>query len=190
LWFAIGTHRCRSPHLRSRTGSPIATFNELIELGHPHSSVEIAREGFRKTGEMICAFLPLLLSHRPNGSAITVDDEFPPTRLCGPIPGWTLDMFTREGRNAIRQFLGRDCPSSNWVRQNIPPNQRIDFLCHIVFCIEGGLMRNRHQWEQARGLRHMAEFECQGPHCPDASEITSLTRVNIDLLNEVRSDVY
>ena len=59
LWFALGTGRRRSS-LANRRGEPRLVFDYLCEAGWPHSIVEIAREGFRRTGEMLCPFVALL----------------------------------------------------------------------------------------------------------------------------------
>jgi hypothetical protein len=50
LWYAIGAHRRPSPNLRTRKGEPQAVFDALCETDLRHTLMEIAREGFRKTG--------------------------------------------------------------------------------------------------------------------------------------------
>jgi hypothetical protein len=59
LWYALGTDRRRST-LVSRRGEPRLVFDYLCEIGWPHSIVEVAREGFRRTGEMLCPLVALL----------------------------------------------------------------------------------------------------------------------------------
>ena len=59
-WFAIGTDRRLSPRLPSRQGDPKAIFNALCETDIPIAAVEVTREGFRKTGEVLCPFVALL----------------------------------------------------------------------------------------------------------------------------------
>ena len=61
LWFALGTDRRRST-LMSRRGEPQVVFDYLCEVGWPHSIVEVAREGFRRTSEMLCPLVALLNS--------------------------------------------------------------------------------------------------------------------------------
>jgi hypothetical protein len=48
LWYALGTDGDRST-LVSRRGDPRAVFEQLYEAGWPHTIVEVAREGFRRT---------------------------------------------------------------------------------------------------------------------------------------------
>jgi hypothetical protein len=73
LWYALGTDRRRSA-LRSRRGEPRLVFDQLCEAGWPHSIVEVAREGFRRTGEMLCPLVALLSCEhrrRPGSRATT-----------------------------------------------------------------------------------------------------------------------
>ena len=57
LWYALGTDRRTSKHLVSRRGQPQTVFDHLCEAGLPHTVVEIAWEGHRKIGEVLCAFV-------------------------------------------------------------------------------------------------------------------------------------
>lgn len=189
LWFAIGTQRCPSEHLRSRQGSPGAVFDAICETNLPHTVVEIAREGFRTTGELHCALLPLLLSEGQCEPRPIVDDEFPPEIMCGPVPSWALDMFSREGRRALKLFLGVNCPTTRWMHAHIPSSQRVEFLGYILFSVDSGLLTRRLRWPLADELRRLAEIESQGPYCPDATEIAALLRDDLPLLNEVRANV-
>lgn len=190
LWYAIGTDRCPSNQLRPRKGNPQAVFDELCEAGYPHQIVEIAREGFRRTGQVLCAFLPLLVPLKQREAAEIEDDQFPPETMCGNLPSWALDMYSREGLQALTLFLERDCQTARWVRKHIPSAQRVKFLGNILFAVEGGLMKRRMRWSMAEELRKKADIECQGPHCRDATEIVALLRADISVLNEVRRDVF
>ncbi|WP_143749165.1 hypothetical protein [Mesorhizobium sp. WSM3882] len=189
LWYALGTDRCPSPQLRTRKGSPQIVFDDLCEAGHPHTLVEIAREGFRRTGQVLCPLVVLLASLKPERPALIDDDIFPPETLCGALPSWALDVYSREGQQALRRFLGRDCKTARWVRRHVPPAQRIKFLGDILFAVEGGLLRNHYRWPLADELRRSWAIECQGPFCPDASEIISMLRSDISLLNAERQHV-
>ncbi|MHC2795516.1 hypothetical protein ACVINZ_004528 [Mesorhizobium jarvisii] len=189
LWYAIGTDRCPSPQLRTRKGSPQIVFDDLCEAGHPHTLVEIAREGFRKTGQVLCPFVVLLASLKPEQPALMEDDDFPAEPMFGALPSWALDVYSREGQQALRRFLGRDCNTARWVRRHVPPAQRIKFLGDILFAVEGGLLRNHYRWPLADELRRSWAIECQGPHCTDATEIIALLRADIPLLNEERGHV-
>ncbi|TPI28457.1 hypothetical protein FJW08_20490 [Mesorhizobium sp. B3-2-1] len=189
LWYGLGTDRCRSPHLRSRKGSPQIVFDDLCEAGHPHTLVEIAREGFRRTGQVLCSLVVLLASLKPEQPTVIEDDDFPPEIMCGPLPSWALDVYSREGQRALKQFLGRDCDTAHWVRSHVPPAQRIKFIGDILFAVEGERLRNHYRWPVADELRRSWEIECQGPYCPNATEIISLLRADISLLNEERQHV-
>lgn len=189
LWYSVGTDRCPSSYLRPRKGAPHAVFDTLCEAGYPHSVVEIAREGFRRTSEVLCAFLPLLVTFSPADTPTSVDDVFPPETQCRAVPSWGIDAFSREGLSALRRFLSRDCRTSRWMREHVPSSRRLALLGNILFAVEGGLLKNRWRWSLAEKLRREAETECQGPHCPDATEIISLLRSDIGLLNEERRHV-
>jgi hypothetical protein len=76
-----------------------AAFDHLCEAGLPHSIVELGREGYRRTGELLAPFVALLAGET-RGKATTVSDQLPPEVMIGDMPGWALDMFTREGRAA------------------------------------------------------------------------------------------
>ena len=78
LWYGVGTDRRPSPRLRPRRGDPMAMFDALRETGISPTTVEIAREGFRKVGEVLCPFVSLLSPLRQQETATLADDEFPP----------------------------------------------------------------------------------------------------------------
>jgi hypothetical protein len=59
LWYALGTDRHESGLLRRR-GEPRLVFDQLREAGWPHTMVEVAREGFRRTRIMLCPLVALL----------------------------------------------------------------------------------------------------------------------------------
>ena len=50
----------RRSSLVDRRGEPRLVFDQLCEAGWPHSIVEVAREGFRRTNEMLCPLVALL----------------------------------------------------------------------------------------------------------------------------------
>ena len=60
LWYALGTDRRRSV-LVSWRGEPRLVFDHRCEAGWPQSIVEVAREGFLRTREMLCPFVALVL---------------------------------------------------------------------------------------------------------------------------------
>ena len=163
-------------------------FDYLGEAGWPHSIVEVAREGFRRTGEMLCP-LVALLSCEPRQSTRIESDELPPETMIGDVPSWALDVYSREGRAALARFLETDAPAARWVRGGVRPARRVSFLGHIVFRVEGGLVVNRMRWPLADELRRQVDVECSGPNCADATEILELTRADLPLINDARAAV-
>ena len=186
LWFAIGTDRRRSS-LVDRRGEPRLVFDQLCEAGWPHSIVEVAREGFRRTNEMLCPLVALLSCEQREATWVE-DDDLPPEVMIGDAPSWALDIFSRDGRAAFARFLGTDAPAARWIRGHVRAARRVAFLGHIVFRVEGGLVANRMRWPLADELRRQCDEECSGPDCPDATEILDLMRVDLPLLNESRAD--
>jgi hypothetical protein len=189
LWLAIGTDRRPSPRLSSRRGDPIAVFDALREADISAGVVEVAREGFRKTREVLCPFVALLWPLRRDQTATVEDDAFPPEVMIGGVPGWAYDLYSREGRRALGVFLEEDSETARWVRAHIPPSQRIALLGGIVFRLEGGCVRSRLRWTAGDELRRMVDIECNGPHCADATEILELMRAEIPALNRVRAQL-
>jgi hypothetical protein len=189
LWYAVGTQRRPSSHLRLRKGDPAAAFDALYDLGIPTTVVEIAREGFRKVGEILSPFVALLSPMRQQATANTEDDESPPEIMIGDVPSWAYDTYTREGRRALAVFLEGSSETARWVHNHIPPKQRVSFLGTIVFRVEGGAVKSRLRWPTADDLRRLVDIECNGPHCPDATEVLQLMRADLTALNEVRRHV-
>jgi hypothetical protein len=188
-WYAVGTHPRQTTHLSPRRGEPSALFDGLCEGGLPHTAVEIAREEFRKIGEPLCPFVALLCPLALTEAPTIEDDEMPPGSMIGEIPGWSYDLYSREGRQALQTFLQTNCETARWVRDHVPAGQRVHFLGTIVFRVEGGLVRQRSRWPTGDELRRLVDIECHGPHCPDATDILQLMRHDIGLLNQERSDV-
>ena len=187
LWFALGTDRRRSG-LVSRRGEPRLVFDYLCEAGWPHSIIEVAREGFRRTGEMLCPLVALLAREQREPTRVESDD-LPPEIMIGDVPSWALDVYSREGSAAFGRFLDTDAPAARWVRGNVRSARRVAFLGHIVFRVEGGLVDHRMRWPLADELRRKVDFECSGPNCADATEILDLMRADVPLLNEARAAV-
>jgi hypothetical protein len=189
LWNAVGTDRRPSPRLQSRRGDPTAVFNALRETQIPAAVVEIAREGFRKAGEVLCPFVALLWPLRQDQTATIENDEFPPEAMFGDVPGWAYDLYSREGRAALANLIEGRTETARWVRDHIPPRQRITFLGGIVFRVEGGLVRKRLWWKTGDELRRMVDVQCNGLYCRDATEILQLMKSDIPVLNDVRTEL-
>jgi hypothetical protein len=188
LWLAVGTDRRPSKHLPPRRGEPQAAFDYLCEVGFPHGVVEIAREGFKKTGEVLAPLVALLAGETRDDRTIA-SDEFPPEKIIGEVPSWCLDIYTREGRAAFARFLQTNAESARWIRAHVAPARRVEFLGGIVFRIEGGALKDRMRWPIGDDLRRQYEVESAGPECGDAMEIIALMRADIPVLNDLRAEV-
>jgi len=188
-WYAVGTHSRQTKRLSARAGDPSALFDGLCEAGLPHSTVEIAREGFRKIAQPLCPFVALLCPLSLREARRLQDDEQLPETLVGDVPGWAIDIYTREGRQALGHFLQSNCETARWVVDHTSPAQRVNFLGQVVFRVEGGLVRQRMRWSTGDELRRLVDIECHGPACPDATEILKLMRSDIGQLNEARVHV-
>ena len=110
LWYALGTDRDRSTLVR-RHGEPRLVFDHLCEAGWPHSIVEVAREGFRRTREMLCPLVALLSCELRQATQVESDDLPAEDMICD-VPTWALDVYTREGRAALARFLVSDAPAA------------------------------------------------------------------------------
>lgn len=183
--YVVGTNRWRGASLVPRQGEPAALFDAL----QPTEAVAIAREGWRKLGEVLCPLVAMLMPLRVSGPATTTDDDLPPEVYIGDLPGWALDQYSREGRRVLEKFIEGQTQTARWVRAHIPPRQRLAFIGGIVFRCEGGLLRCRLRWSVADELRHAYEVKCAGPNCSDATEIMEMMRCDIPALNGVRAQV-
>ncbi len=190
LWFLIGTDWRPSRHLPKRRGRPALAFDLLSELGVPPTMVEIAREGYRRTGEVLAPFTALLMAHKRPGTTIIQDDQLPPEAMIGDDPSWAYDIYSREGRAAYARFLKTDCISARWIRGHVTPAKQIALLGHVAFRVEGGLVRNRLRWKLADDLRRKVDIECVGLESQDALEILDLVRNDIPILNAVRAELF
>lgn len=189
LWHVLGTDRCPSSHLASRPGEPAFAFDLLDELGAPMTVVEIAREGFRRTGQVLCPLFGLLTTDDLPASTGIEDDSLPPETTIGPLPGWALDMFTREGKAAFSRFLDGDSGTAHWLRAHVPRGERVSLLGDLVFFAEGGLLRSRLRWPVGDDFRRKAEVECYGPNFPDGRKLLDTLRADIPELNRVRTEI-
>jgi hypothetical protein len=187
LSHALGGGR-NSFALPRRRSEAMLVFDCLCEAGWPHSLVEMARLGYRRTGEMLSPLVALLF-REPRGATQAAADDLPPEQLIGEIPSWAYDLFSREGRACFARFLQTDAPSAIWLRRHVSPGRRVAFLGHMVFRAEGGLVDHRMHWPLADQLRREADVECSRPECVDAGEILGLVRDDISHLNEVRANV-
>jgi hypothetical protein len=130
LWYALGTNRRRST-LVHRRGEPRLVFDQVCEAGWPHSIVEVAREGFRRTGEMLCPLVALLSCEQRQATQLE-SDELPPAQATGDVLAWALDLYSREGRAALAVFLQAGTPPPN--RYDARSVQRAECPSSGTFC--------------------------------------------------------
>lgn len=187
-WFLLGTDRRPSPQLSRRRGDMAALVTALGSIMRP-DLVEIATEGYRRSGEVLPVFMALLEPQLQPEFATVHDDDMPPETMIGDVPGWSVDMYTRPGRAALARLIEGSTDTARWVRAHIPSRQRVNFLGAIVFRLEGQCCRQRLRWEVADELRRATDYECNGPHCPDATEILGLVRADLGELNAIRAEL-
>lgn len=186
LWYVLGTNWRTSPHLRPRRGEWRLAFDGLAEAGFDSRVVEISREGFRKLGEPLPAFVALLSPLNARGAGRIEDDPMHPEVMISGVPNWTIDMYSRSGRAALKAFLDGASETARWVRAHVPEARRVNFLGTVVFRVEGQLCKHRLRWPQADELRRLVDYECHGPHCLDATEVLDLMQADIPALDKAR----
>ena len=109
--------------------------------------------------------------------------------MINTVPGFALDGFTREGRQAFGRFLETDAATADWIRQHLPVAGRVEFLAQLVFRVEGGVLLERMAGETGRALRERYTFDCLGLSREAAREVLALMRAEIPRLNGIRADV-
>lgn len=189
LWYVLGTDRRPSRYLPIRRGEPAFVFHLLEELGTPRDVIAATRLGFKKTREVLCPFVGLLTAEGGARGEDIEDDPLPPTMMMGPVPGWALDQFTREGRAAFGRFLRSDCRTAVDLRSAVSAAGRIEALGGLVFALEGGLLTNRLRSPVHDELRRLVDIECHGPELPNASKLLETLRADLPILNAARADV-
>ena len=133
--------------------------------------------------------LPLLATERGDDTQTLIDDPLPPEMMAGPMPCWALDAYTREGKGALRRFLGTQAGLATWARRHLPPGQRLPFLARVVFHAEGGLLANRRRTALADGLRRINEEEASGVSPEGMREAVALLRNDLPILNAIRAEI-
>jgi hypothetical protein len=171
-----------------RRGNPALGFDLLDELGVAPTTLAIAEEGWRRTGELL-APLVALLSLENGLRENTADDSLPPEVLISGMPGWALDMFTREGRAALGKLLFMDAGISRWAKAILPAAGRTEFLAQTLFRVESGLVLRRRDGDLGADLRSKMDLECLGLPAVQMAEAMELMREAIPLLNVMRSEV-
>lgn len=188
-WFLLGTDRRPSPRLARRQGDIASLFAALAEILPPHL-VEIAQEGHRRSGEVLPIFMALLAPQLQPEMTSMQTDEMPAETMVGSVPGWSVDVFTRPGRAALVKLIEGSTRTARWMRLRIPRRQRVVFLGTIIFRLEGQCVQRRLRWSMGDELRRAVDYECNGRHCRDSTEILGLARADLGELNAIRAELF
>ncbi|VDC27463.1 hypothetical protein [Pseudogemmobacter humi] len=171
-----------------RRGSADLGLDLLDELGVAPTTLAIAREGYRRTGEMLAPLVALLSLENGLRDEIR-DDLLPPEKMIGPLPGWALDMFTREGRAALAKILQNDAGIRQWSCDTLPVAGRVEMLAQALFRVESGMCAQRKDGPVGQMLREMMELECMGLAPDQSATLLGLVSAAIPRLNIVRTEV-
>jgi hypothetical protein len=109
--------------------------------------------------------------------------------MAGPVPGWALDAYSREGKEALRQFLATQAGLPTWARRHLPPGLRLPFVARVVFHVEGGLLVNRRRTALADDLRRINEEEASGVPPEAIREAMASMRDDLPILNAIRAEI-
>lgn len=145
----------------------------------------MAQEGSKRTGTLLPLFMALL-SQQNGVNEFNPDDEMPEEIDIAGLPGWALDMFTREGKASIRHLLAGQSEVARYLRDSFPVAGRTRLLGEAVFRVESGLLRNRSDGPKGQMLRSQMERECLGIDLDQADQLLRLTRSAVPDLNECR----
>lgn len=189
LWYLVGTKRCPSPNLPPRPGNVDFAFEVLAEHGVSPSMTQIARQGFRKTGEILAPLAALLTLVNGIRGDVAHNDNMPATRRAGEVPSYALDTYTREGKQTFARFLKTNAGTTDWILENLPNRGRSAFLGELVFRVEGGSLTNRWAGNAADHLREQYELGCLGITAEQAKHVLALLRADMHILDRIRADV-
>jgi hypothetical protein len=184
LWYAIGTDRRPSPHLKYRRGDPELVFEALPDLGCSIAAAVVAREGFRRLGEVLCPFVALLESVVVPPYGI-LDDALPVEISVEGVPSWSLDLYSREGKAGLRRFLRSGAKSSRMSSALFSQTQRLPMLGHALFRVEGGQTRRRLHWSVGDNLRSLMD-QRSFAEVADGTEFVECVRADVGLINDAR----
>lgn len=190
LLYLAGTAGKPVDHLASRRGDPALAFDVLDELGTPLTVLELAREGYRVSREPLWLLMGLLAAEPEGfGCEAEIDDEMPPHTMTGPVPGWAVDSFTREGKLAISRFLHGTSPYTRWLQALVERPQQRTVTARALFHVEGGLLRKRCQSALTDDLRATNERECLGLPSALAGDALRLLRHDLPRLDAIRAEI-
>ena len=184
LVYLLGTDRPGHP-LPPHRGEPALGLDLLDELGVAPTTLAICREGLKKTGEALPLLVALLALE--NGlREDTADHPIPPEVFVGDVPGWALDMFTREGKAALSRLLCTNSSVAELVSSLVPEPRRVRFLGRLLFRVEGSVLANRVGGDLAERLHAQQSFQTLGVDPQDAVQALELMRCDLPLFNCIR----
>lgn len=190
LLYLAGTAGKPVDHLASRRGEPALAFDVLDELGTPLTVLELAREGYRVSREPLWLLMGLLAAEPAGfGCEAESDDDRPPATMAGPVPGWAVDSFTREGKLAISRFLHGASPFARWLQAHVERSQQRTVTARALFHVEGGLLRKRCRSALNDDLRAINERECLGLPSTLAGDALRLLRDDLPRLDAIRAEI-
>lgn len=177
---------------------PTAALWDALEHGGCENQLRtLCRAGHRKTREALPVLLAAIASARhlacPSETAGTpiVDDDggiTPSSLLQSGVPVYALDMFSREGKAVIYQFLRGRSETARWVRDHIQVAGRAAFLGGLLFRVESGLVRRRRRTMLGDKLRELADTGFHGLVLTDPYEPLRLMRSDLPILDTMRHD--
>ena len=190
LLYLAGTAGKPVDHLASRRGEPAVAFDVLDEMGTPLTVLELAREGYRISREPLWLLMALLAAEPAGfGCEAESDDDMPPEIMTGPVPGWPVDSFTREGKLAISCLLHGASPYTRWLQAHVERSQQRTVTARALFHVEGGLLRKRCQSSLNDDLRATNEKECLGLPAVLAEDALRLLRDDLPILDDIRAEI-
>jgi hypothetical protein len=191
--YLAGTEARAIPAFRPRRGEPALAFHVADELGACPTIIAISREGYRRTREALCLLLPLINAEPsddiPAFTPTFTDDPLPIEAMAGSVPGWALDAYTREGKAALRRFLGTQAGLAIWMRRHLPAGERLPLIARVVFHVEGGQLINRHRTALSDALRRINVEEASGLPPEAMREAMALMQADLPILNVLRTEI-
>ncbi len=187
--YLAGTDRRPQSALRPRHGTAAIAFHVLDELGVPLTLLEVAREGYRRSGDSLCLMLPLVAIQDPGQETCMTNDRVPPEEMAGPVPGWALDAYTREGKTAIRRLLASDPQYRRGPMAGVDPRSQPLAYARALFHVEGGVLKGRRRSDVADDLRRLNETDCLGVPSDRAADLIAAVADSIPNLNGIRAEM-
>jgi len=189
LWYLVGTARCPSQYLPTRSGNPALAFDTLADLGVAPTLIGIARENFTKTVTILAPFVALLSLENGVVAMGVVDDPTPvETRIDG-VPSWALDMYTRPGRAALGRLLTRHAGMASWAETLLPPTSRVQVTGELLFQLEGQCLHRHAVGPLGAALRDRWRTECSGLSADALASGLEALQEAVPMLNAIRADV-